>query len=552
MKYWLKTALQKDFVGYTLVSLLIAWPWLRPGFVLTLDMVFTPTLRLPSTVTNTYPFFALLHYANVLLPSELLEKVLLFGILIASGIGAHRLAQWLLPATKEPLTKWAPCAAGLLFMINPFVYSRFMAGQYLVLLGYALLPRFLRALLRFLEAPAWKNMLWVSALTIAIGIVSIHDVGMLGIVAGSYGALQFWRLRTHSARLRTLARYSALSIVLVVAASSYWLFPGLLHHGATAQTIGHFSSVDRAAFATTGGNAASRVVHVLRLQGFWMDSRGLYVLPQEAIVAWGLFMLLLWVVVAIGIRESWRYSRGRTIALMGVMGLAIILAEGTLTGWLATHLPFFAGYREPQKFVALVALGYAIFGAFGAARLARIASAHRVLRAGTVVGLGVLPIILALPMFNGFDNQLAPKEYPSDWAEINTQLNADPASFKTLFLPWHQYMYFSFADRIIASPAEAYFDKPTIVSNDPQYKGVAPEVADPLKQRIQTQILPGAPAGTHLGAQLAPLGVKYIIVAQDDDYQYYNFLNQQTDLQLINATPSLALYFNQAFKGAAQ
>ena len=53
--------------------------------------------------------------------------------------------------------------AGIFYMINPFTYDRLMAGQYNVLFGYALLPWFAGALLKFLREPDWKKSFALSA-----------------------------------------------------------------------------------------------------------------------------------------------------------------------------------------------------------------------------------------------------------------------------------------------------------------------------------------------------------------------------------------------------
>jgi hypothetical protein len=151
-------------------------------------------------------------------------------------------------------------------------------------------------------------------------------------------------------------------------------------------------------------------------------------------------------------------------------------------------------------------------------------------------------------MFRGFDGQLTPRQYPPDWATLNQQLNKDTDNFHVLFLPWHLYMRYEFTGRIIASPVEGYFDKPFIVSDNPEIGNVTPAIADVNKQLLTTTILPHAPQSTSLGHQLLPLNVKYIVLAKDDDYQTYSYLNNQSDIQLVSETDTLMLYRNNAFK----
>ncbi len=167
---WLARRRWVVWVEFGALALFILLPLMRPGYILTLDMIFTPTLRMPVEVNNSYLFYGLLHWLNYVLPSQVIQKLLLFGILVLSGVGAYRLVIKLsscqvfklagsesesdeLSAFNFQLSTavWGAYFAGIFYMVNPFVYSRFMAGHYLVLLGYALMPFFTIALWRFLD-----------------------------------------------------------------------------------------------------------------------------------------------------------------------------------------------------------------------------------------------------------------------------------------------------------------------------------------------------------------------------------------------------------------
>src|SRR5690242_11575962 len=107
---------------YVLVAFVVLMPLLRPGFILTLDMVFTPHLPMPDVTSSSYAFHALLHFLNLLIPADIIEKCLLFAILLLSGIGMHRLIR-LLVAKGRP-GEWGIYTASLFCMLNPFTYSR--------------------------------------------------------------------------------------------------------------------------------------------------------------------------------------------------------------------------------------------------------------------------------------------------------------------------------------------------------------------------------------------------------------------------------------------
>lgn len=532
---------------YSLVSLLILWPLLGRGFILTLDMVFTPTLPLPDVVTSSYLFRAGLHMLNIVLPADIIQKLMLLAILLFSGLGMHRLMRNIeLSTMHTPIARWAAYASGLLYMINPFTYTRFMVGQYSVLLGYACIPFFVVALLRLLQQPTLRKSIILASWTIAISIISIHTLGLLLVISLIAVVQTMWQYRAHHDKLTQVLKYSLVSLGIFILASSYWLIPLISGNGPTAQSITTFQSSDQAAFDTNGDGAIGKLVHVMRLQGFWADRQDVYLLPQDTIPIWGFAVLSVWVLVCIGTIIAWRHKREIGVLFTSTIVLAALLASGIGTTWLATYIPLFAGYREPQKFTGLIALGFAVFVGFAIPRLfANVKNRISQIVIGLI--LGVVLISFTPGMFRGFDSQLTPRHYPADWYAVNDQLNKDSQDYQVLFLPWHLYMYYDFAGRVIANPGKDFFNTPVLISDDPEIGTIKPAIADSRKQ-LATDVLATASSSNTLGHQLTPLNVKYVLLAKDDDYTNYNYLDTQTDLQLISETATLKLYRNTAFQ----
>lgn len=536
------------FLVYAIAALLILWPLLGRGYILTLDMVFTPRLALPEVVTSSYLLHASLHVLNMIVPSDVIQKLLLFAILVLSGLGMHRLIGFLQTISTPVVTsRLAAYTGGLLYMINPFTYSRFMAGQYSVLLGYAFLPFFVLALLRFLRQPSRGTSLVLAAWILGISIVSIHTLG-LAFVIGCIAVVQtIWHYRIDRARLKQLGLHIVGIATAFILASSYWLLPFLQGHGPTAASIATFQTSDQSAFATEGSGILGQLIHVIRLQGFWGEGEGLYLLPQDRFVLWPIVVIVVWVLVVIGAKSLWRRNREICLLLLSSTAIATILAIGIGTTWLSQYVPFFAGYREPQKFVAIIALGFAIFVGFAIANIRQKTTkmTGRIIAGviSAVVIVGFTPV-----MFGGFDGQLVPRDYPADWYTVNEQLSRDDDTFQVLFLPWHLYMRYQFAGRVIAHPGNGFFDKPIISSDNPELQGTKPAVSDTQKELLANQILPQAPMSNRLGSQLQWLDIKYIILAKDADYISYDYLNHQQDLQLVTETATLKLYRNTAFR----
>ena len=158
-----------------------------------------------------------------------------------------------------------------------------------------------------------------------------------------------------------------------------------------------------------------------------------------------------------------------------------------------------------------------------------------------------LPILYTPTMVWGFSGQLSPREYPADWYAINEQLNRDATDFRVLSLPWHLYMHYQFAGRVVVNPTEAFFDKPMISSNELEYKHASPTFPDPGKRLLNQEILPNAAKNPNFGKELDELNIKYVLLAKTYDYKDYDYLDKHPSLQLVSETQNLKLYRNLAY-----
>jgi hypothetical protein len=507
-------------------------------------MVFTPHIRYPHAVNNSYLFYTLLHVLNYVLPSQIIQKLLLFGIFIAAGVSMHRLMQYM----HHKPGALAPYTAGIFYAINPFTYDRLMAGQYGVLLGYAFLPAFAKALLGFVRQPTrrtgWVVGLWAAG----ISILSIHALGLMIFLTMLAIGLVSSKMRLWTAA-RQLGQAGAWGLGLFLVLSSYWLVPLALGKGSTAAQLSQFSAQDTVAFATVGDSAISKLSNVIRLQGFWAEDQGQFRLAQDVIAPWGLLVLVLWIVVVAGLVQTWRRRQRLVVTFAsGCIVLGIMLGSGLCSSTLG-QLPLFGGFREPEKFVALTALGYSIGFGFGAAGLVRRLLAERSVGPAWVTSGAALlfPFIITPVIVWGGNSQLTASQYPAGWFAANRLLNQDHSNFQTLFLPWHLYMDYGFAGRIIASPAPDFFDKPVVVSDNPEFDGAAPAQPTTTKQQLD-KLLPNAAQHSDMAAQLTRLRVKYILLAHEDDYANYTYLARQPHLTRIYTSGSIDVFRNDLWR----
>ncbi|HEY6736660.1 MAG TPA: hypothetical protein VI322_02995 [Candidatus Saccharimonadia bacterium] len=518
---------------YLLVGGLVMGPLLRSGYILTFDMAWTQHLAAPAVgnASSTLVEWAL-HALSLVVPSLLIQKLLLWGLLLLAGWGMHRLVKlrWSGPAAY---------LAGTFAMFNPWLYTRFMAGQYLVLAGFALLPWLLAAVWRVLEAPARRQVLALIGWSVALGWLSIHAIG-LALLAGLVMVLLHGRVT----RRAWLALGLAAGAWLVV--NLFWLGPLVAGVSAQAREIASFNLAQAEAFRTANLPGLPAPLATALLEGFWADPVGRYVLPSSsgwlfglAAAVWGA-LVITGAVVAIRRRDR----LGLALIVIGIISwwLAVGLAWGPSAGtsrWLIEHLPFYRGYREPQKWAALLAISYA-----GLAALGLDAWRRRWPWADTQpleLGLRLVPLALVPMALWGMGGQLRSVDYPRSWYQLNQRLlYRGPV----LILPWHQYMYLDFAGRVVANPAPNFFTTRTVTSANPEMPGVPNSAAaGSLAQRLEDDVLAYRGLTTDAGRRISRLGINYVAVLKQADWAAdAAWLSTQAGLTLVEETGGWQLW----------
>ena len=520
------------WLEFTFLALLIMGPLLLPGYVQTLDMTWGPHLSVPSWHDNTWLFYTVIKAFSVIITSQITEKLLLLGIFIMAGVGAYRLT-----AEHPAMGRAGSYAAGIFYLFNPFVYTRFIEGQYLVLAGYALLPWAVAAIWRLVTAPSWRHAWRAAGWGIAVACVSLHTVGFVALIGVVMAAVGF----RHSRRLWT---WLGISAGLVVALGAIVLGPLILGGSSSAQAIKTFNSSQYTAFATTS-DVASVPVSALLLEGFWNDHSHTFTLPSSLGTWWlGVAIILGTVMVVGGIRVYQRNDRlGYVLLICAVTAWWLAMGVGwgpsaPVTNWLVAHVPFYRGYREPGKWLAVVALAYAYVLARGVSQLQLWLSRRDWLAQAAVAVALVLPVALTPTMLWAAGGQLRSANYPPDWYAVNKVFNAAPGSFQVLILPWHQYLPVSFVGRPVANPAGVFFDRPVIVSDNPELTGVTADREDGAQAPVENWLT----GRDTIVNTLPPLGIRYIVLMKEADWQSYTAVLTDPNLTVISDTATLRVY----------
>ena len=163
MTDWIDSILEKKqillskhcfyYFVFSILSLVLVMNFFSPGYILTLDMIFTPdTFRISdsfyglSNQYSTLPLYAFLDFLSIFFSNEIIQKLLFFLVFFVSGVSMYKLCP----------EEWGigRYFAGFLYMINPFIYVRFLAGHWLILLAYAVSPIVIKSFMDFFEFPS--------------------------------------------------------------------------------------------------------------------------------------------------------------------------------------------------------------------------------------------------------------------------------------------------------------------------------------------------------------------------------------------------------------
>ncbi len=474
-------------------------------------------------------------------------------------------------------------SAGVLYTLNPFVFNRLFVGHIDLLLGYALLPYAVLSALR-VERSLWRYALRISLWWAALTSLTPHFSWIYGVVV-----LVVAIVVATKGQLQQSAARLALTVTAFFIMSAYLLLP----HYAT--TLAAQNSQSLSLYQSSGDPRFGLFPNVAGLYGFWRLGPG-PTLPKNLISGWPFLFVAILLVVATGVWVTLRRGNSTgdgtadgtepnvqsvtandlrglapdadaplgtnrsfvaiSLLALGVVGYFLALGSqgptGALFRWGYLHVPFFPIMREPQKFLMLLALAYAVFFGWGIAHIARLATSakgSRAAAAALVLGMA-LPIAYTPTMFDGLSAQIAPSQIPSGYARANA-LMGDGAG-AVLALPWHLYLSYRFTEnRVVANLTPSLFRRNVIAGDNLEAGGVATQSTS-LESKYLSALYARGSTLTHFGALIAPLGVQYVVLSKTVDWPAYLWLARQADLKPILNTAALEVWKNLAYENIGQ
>jgi hypothetical protein len=534
-----------SYIFFALLTLAVMFPLFRPGFVFFLDMVFTPKINLKEYISDGripthFPLIVLIKLFSYALPMEIVQKIILTLLLFLPMAFMYRLTKKFLPGI------WA-IVSGIIYIFNPWMYERFLAGHWLVLLGYAFLPLLLHLFLNLLELQDKKGFIKFLVLFSIFPIFSIH------IEYISFFLLVFIFLVYSISKKNSLStpffkksvKIAAICIVTTLLINSFWLI-GFFKPAAPYTAI---SEPDFSAFQTVSDPQWGVYFNTLSLYGFWNQD---YTLPKETLPFWPAITICLIGLSIVGAYKSFKEKNLLGMSLVLLFLPALILAVGfsspfsaKLTTFFYNYLPGFKGLRETGKITSLIVLAYSVLVPLGAVWIfentkAYVAVPEKVFKYTLAAFTILLTLASVYTMFGGFHGQLKPVSYPTSWHEADalTQTN----SGKILFLPWWGYLRMPFTgNNLVANPAVRFFKNPVLTGQGFQNSKFSQFSSSETDTLIQN-LIEGKNNIDEAIPQLRQMGIEYIILVEEEDTTKYNFLFESQNLKRALVSNDLVLF----------
>jgi hypothetical protein len=411
-----------------------------------------------------------------------------------------------------------------------------------------------------LVEPSLGSSLFVAAAFSVVGVFSPHVLLIAGLLSTVLYATHLVGREDRRWYLANTGPWVVVSLAVASVASAYWLIPLFTGHGYGGGVIAGTGVGDLSAYAAVSDRSLGVLPNLLGLYGFWAENSGRFASMKAFVPFWPAVLVAILAIAAIGAIAAF-WQRGRQLVpwvagLVIASGVALILEIGVshpatagLVTWLDAHFVVYRGMRDAGKWAALLAFAYSQLVGLGAAAMlmwirTRVRQQQRAEWATGVASA----LLLALPLFYGngllfgAHGEIKPSQYPLGWYQADRVLAADHNPGRTVFLPWHEYMSYSFIqnqNRVVAPPAPSFFSVSVVTSSNPEVPGVVP-LDSPDQTAISALVAAGS-AGQWANV-LSAIGVKYVLLARELDWSAFGYLDVQPGLVKVGDFDSILLY----------
>lgn len=538
---------------FSILSFIIIFPLLPPGFILTLDTVVTSKINFASITSSSFLYQNTLGLLNYLIPAFILQKIILFSIFFLSGWGMYRLA-----GKELGLFKYF---AAVLYALNPFVYERIMAGHWQFMLGYSIFPFVIVATIKFLKKLDIWNIIVLSAWVTLLFNIAIHYIF---IYIPFFMTTCILYIFFNTGKISEYLKKIIILLLLLLLMNSNWIVSSVIGISDVAISVAQFTNADLITFQSAPDKNFGLIFNLLSGYGYWAEVYDYFISPKNIIFFWPIMAIILLIFVVLGIRHLIQI-KDQDVLILTISLIIISLISLDFAGGVALEefskplmilydkFPILRSLREPQKLIGVLMLSYSFFAGYGLSFLNnRLGNRYqKVLFTMSIV----FPIIYTPTMFGSFWGQLRPISYPVQWHEVNQIISNDEDNFLTLFFPWHFYLSFNFTNhKVVSNPAPYFFDKPIVLSNNYETDILFSHNSQLESLHVDGLLSIEAEGINLLGEQvyekvdwgrdLSVINVKYVILAKEDDWRKYLFLETDPSFSKIYESEEISLFIN--------
>jgi len=529
----------------TCILLICYYPLLFPGYIFSLDQAIPYAYSwLPAPGANIYWLHIIGYwFSSIWIPTWILEKliyILMFSVIWFYGYK-------LLQKTKSDLV----ISFGLLFLfLNPFLYARFVEWQVNIYLSYILFVPFFYYLIEFFHYKKYSLWKYLAPLSLLLCLTSIHNIFIIALLLSIFSIAYLY----HDG-VKTLWKYVSILALSTIILNSLWIFPTMQRNDLTEQ-ISSFQQEHRDAFQSPNWTYWV-YTNIASLRGYWWESEKRFIPAELQNIHYIYLVILLYLLVWLGINKLWkdRENKSFVITLATIATLSYIwalwISGGNIFAWinsfLLDNLPYYNGFREPQKWVLIYTFILIIFSAHWVKTLEQYlinSKKRQVFLWGFSILIIIFPIIYTPATLIGHWWQLRPKLYPASWQEIQTQSYATQVwencttktCYSTLILPWHGYLGIRWTETSITlSGVMKYFSPTALVGDTIEIRNIYTQSQRPESKIIESYWWPmwslyqeySDDTISALLHDLQNLGISQIVLVREADFEKYETSVQQ-------------------------
>lgn len=525
--------------------LILFVPFYKEGLFFSLDGSMREKLIPPSINNLVYVWSGFLYLLNQFISVSLIQKgvciTVISFLLVASYFSA--------PFNKNVSKLFF---SGIV-TFNPFVYARFLSGQYMVILGYAF---FILLFLLSFKKESISKYAMMTLILIALLATSIHYLFISLLFVGFYLISKLLFSRPFS--LKNLSPLLVFLLLLAV------VMLAVLNPSNVAK-FGEFNSQDLFVFISLPDTHLGLLPNLVSLFGFWNEGERQFVSLKQSIVFWPLVTFSWLILTSLGVfsylKKEQKDSKINAIMTLLFTLFCLLIAVGIQSEffqpailYLYEKMSIFFILREPHKIIGVIAVFIAFFSSYYIDTIR-----FDVSRKFAIIIL-LLGFIYYPGFIYGFYNEIKLAQYPSGWAKARIFLQQDKSPDRILIFPWHMYMKFRFANnKNIYNLAEIYFDQnKTVSAHNYEIKGLYTHDYS-LEQMHIDGLLRISQEGEDLfddrvrmtigwGQALIPIDVKYVLLLKESDWRTYRFLDKQKDLKKVFENENVIIYRNMVIQ----